>query len=81
MGFFQYKLHERDVVAAEAGGFVPDAILLKQSDDGHSVAESGACPFPPDADSDQTFAKIVNGKSGHRVCLSFSRCAKNVVDL
>jgi hypothetical protein len=81
VGFFEYKLHERDVGEAEAGGFVPDAVLLKEADSGHGVPKPGSGLLPPDAYSDQAFAKIMNWKSGHRVCLSFSRCAKNVVDL
>jgi len=60
VGFFEYKLHEGDVVAAEAGRFVPDAVLLKEANNGYGVAKSGSGLLPPDAYSDQTFAKIVN---------------------
>lgn len=81
MGFFQYKLHQGDVIAAEARGFIPDAVLPKEADNCDGVTHPGLCSLPPNADSDKAFSKIMNWKSGHRVCLSFSRCAKNVVDL
>ena len=40
VGFIERQLDERDVVAVEAGGFVPDVALAKQTDDGHGVAEA-----------------------------------------
>jgi hypothetical protein len=32
VGFFQYKLDKWDVIAAEARGFIPDAVLPKEAD-------------------------------------------------
>ena len=60
VGFIESQLHERDFVAVESRGFVPDVALLKQADDGDCVAEASACSLAPDADSDQAFAKFMN---------------------
>ena len=72
-------MSKRDVIASEAVGFVPDAAFSNEADDGHSVAESGGRFLLPDADSNQAFSKFVNGKCGHSVCLSFSRCATSLL--
>lgn len=41
VGFIESQLYERDVVAVESRGFVPDVALLKQTDDGDGVADAG----------------------------------------
>ena len=61
VGFIKGQLDKRDVVAVEAGGFVPDIALAKQTDNGNGVAEADTCSLAPDADSDQAFAKFMNG--------------------
>ena len=60
VGFLEYMLYKRDVVAAEAGRFIPDAILLKEANNGHGVAKSGSGLLLPDAYSDQAFTKLVD---------------------
>ena len=43
VGFIKGQLDEWDVVAVEAGGFVPDITLAKQTDNGNGVADAGVC--------------------------------------
>jgi hypothetical protein len=59
VGFVESKLDEWDVIAVEARGFIPDVALAEQTNDGDGVPKPGACALPPDADSDQAFAKFM----------------------
>lgn len=78
VGFIKHELDEWDVIAVEAGGFVPDVTLAKQTDDGDGVADAGACLLAPDADSDQAFAKFMNWERCHLVCLCIDRAVNGM---
>ena len=78
VGFIKHELDEWDVIAVEAGGFVPDVTLAKQTDDGDGVADDGACLLAPDADSDQAFAKFMNWERCHLDCLCIDRAVNGM---
>ena len=59
MGFIESQLNERDVVAVESCGFVPDVTLLKQADDRDGVTYSDTCLLAPDTDPNQAFAEFM----------------------
>ena len=59
VGFIKGQLDKRDVVAVEAGGFVPDIALAKQTDNGNGVAEADTCSLAPDTDPNQAFAEFM----------------------
>jgi hypothetical protein len=59
VGFIESQLYERDVVAVESRGFVPDVAFLKQADDGDGVAEADTCSLAPDTDPNQAFAEFM----------------------
>ena len=73
MGFVEDEAHQRDVVAGEAGGLLPDVSVAVQADDGQRVAETGGRLLAPDADFDQAVADFMDGLSGHVVCLCCDR--------
>jgi len=65
VGFIESQLDEWDVVAVEAGGFVPDVAFAKQTDDRDGVAQASTCLLAPDADSDQAFAEFMDWERCH----------------
>lgn len=67
MCLIEYQPEERDVVSAEASGFLPDVAVLVQPDDGQCVSQARAGVLPPDADLDQPLTDLVDGWSFHVV--------------
>ena len=59
VGFIKHELDEWDVITVEAGGFVPDIALAKQTDNGNGVAEADTCSLAPDTDPNQAFAEFM----------------------
>ena len=78
VGFIKHELDERDVVAVESCGFVPDVTLLKQADNRDGVTYSDTCLLAPDADSDQAFAKFMNWERCHLDCLCIDRAVNGM---
>ena len=57
--------HDRDVVAAESGGFGPVIAVAEETVECHGMADAGTGLLAPDASDDQTEADFVGGLDFH----------------
>jgi len=53
--------HEREIVAAESGGFFPDVTVTVQANNGDAVPDIGPSSFLPDTCLDQADADFMDG--------------------
>jgi len=72
----EQQTQQRDVVAAEAAGLLPDIAVAEQTGDGKGVPKSGSGSLSPDADLDQAAADFVDGFAWH----GLDPCTSNRVE-
>ena len=65
VSFIQQQAEQRDVGAAEAGGFFPGVTVAKEADDRNRMSDAAAGFLPPNADDEKALAKFVDRFSGH----------------
>jgi len=76
VGLVEQQTQQRDVVAAEAAGLLPDIAVAEQTGDGKGVPKSGSGSLSPDADLDQAAADFVDGFAWH----GLDPCTSNRVE-